>query len=279
MISNDIKDKLENIANHTRQSARLRNDGEGFVRDVLRQAKLANIQNLLPVEQIEGLAAEQWLLPLTKNSKAAYPLNIMEIGSQRRNHKLILKLLRHPDDAIRVHAAEHFQVMYSMIDGYFDEASSLINQVLLIPTEIPEVKYALLRDAGRTSRRGFPREIADTARRLIHDVDLGVSYHALRLLSYLHDMRDWKTILDRMVSLIGEDDEISGFFLTAGFEYLSVMIPLEPAVVDWIKMLVETYPTTHKAIQTAQEYVRQNPDIALQAGLINKQEYKALTGT
>lgn len=279
MFPSDIKDKLENITFHTRQSARLRNDGEAYVREVARAAKQANLSATVPIEQIEGWAAEQWILPLAKNSHAAYPLNIMEVASQRRNHKLMLKLLRHPEDGVRVQAAENLQILYAMIDGYFDEASAIVNQILLTPTEIAEVKYALLRDAGRTSRRGLPREIADTARRLIHEVDLGVSYHALRLLSYLHDLRDWKTILDRMISLVGETDEISEFFLSAGFEYLSVMIPLEPSIVEWIKSLAEVYPVSHKAMQTAQDYVRNNPDAALGAGLINKQEYKLLTGT
>ena len=70
MIPSDIKDKLENITFHTRQSARLRNDGEAYVREVGRAAKQANLSATVPIEQIEGWAAEQWLLPLAKNSHA-----------------------------------------------------------------------------------------------------------------------------------------------------------------------------------------------------------------
>lgn len=276
MIPEDIARKLDNIANHTRQSARLRNDPEGYVREMTRAAKQAGIHESIPQEQIEGLAAEAWLLPLVRSSRAEYPLNLMEIATQRRNHKLMLKLLRHPTDSVRIQAAEHFQIMFAMLDGYYDEASALINQILLIPTEIPEVKYALLRDAGRSSRRGLPREISDSARRLIHDLDQGVSYHALRLLSYLHDVRDWRTVLDRMITLVGEDDEASEYFLAAGIEYMEIIIPHEPAVVDWIKMLIETYPPQHMAVQAVQRYVRANPDIALQVGLINKREYREL---
>jgi hypothetical protein len=278
MLPEETRRKLENIANHTRQSAKLRNDPEGFVREVVRQARQAGLHESVPVEQLEGLAAEQWLAPLARNAKAEYPLDILEVAAQRRNHKLILKLLRHPADVMRTQAAEHFQIMYAMIDGYFDEASALVNQILLLPTEIPEVKYALLRDAGRTSRRGLPREIADTARRLIHDLDPGVSYHALRLLSYLHDVRDWQAVLNRMISLVGEEDEISEFFLAAGFDYLEVLIPIESTVVDWVKTLPETYPPTHRAVARVAEYVRANPDIALQAGLINRREYREITG-
>lgn len=276
MIPEDIARKLDNIANHTRQSARLRNDPEGYVREMTRAAKQAGIHESIPQEQIEGLAAEAWLLPLARSSRAEYPLNLMEIATQRRNHKLMLKLLRHPNDSVRIQAAEHFQIMFAMLDGYYDEASALINQILLIPTEIPEVKYALLRDAGRSSRRGLPREISDSARRLIHDLDQGVSYHALRLLSYLHDVRDWRTVLDRMITLVGEDDEASEYFLAAGIEYMEIIIPHEPAVVDWIKMLIETYPPQHMAVQAVQRYVRANPDTALQVGLINKREYREL---
>jgi hypothetical protein len=278
MIPEELKQKLENIANSKRQSAKLRNDPEGYVREVLREAKQANLHTTLPVEQLEGLVAEHWLMPLARASKADYPLNVLEIAAQRRNHRLMLKLLHHPDPVMRINAAEHFHILYAMIDGYFDEASALVNQILLVPTEIPEVKYALLRDAGRTSRRGFPREIADTARRLIHDPDAGVSYHALRLLSYLHDVRDWRAVLDRMITLVGDDDEISEYFLAAGVEYLEVMIPLEPAVIEWIKTLPETYPPTHRALLAVQYFVRNNPDVALQVGLINRREYREITG-
>ncbi len=279
MIPEDVSQKLENIANHTRQSARLRNDPEGYVREMTRAAKQAGIHERIPLEQIEGLAAEAWIVPLAKSSRADYPQNLMEVATQRRNHKLMLKLLRHPENSVRIVAAEHFQIMFAMIDGYYDEASALVNQILLIPTEIAEVKYALLRDAGRSARRGLPREIADTARRLIHDLDQGVSYHALRLLSYLHDVRDWRAVLDRMITLVGETDESSQFFLAAGIEYLEVMIPHEGAVVEWIKSLIEVYPPEHMAVQTIQTYVRNNPDFALQVGLINKRDYREITGT
>jgi len=279
MIPEDIAQKLENIANHTRQSARLRNDPEGYVREMTRSAKQAGIHERIPIEQIEGLSAEAWILPLAKSSRADYPQNLMEVATQRRNHKLILKLLRHPEDSVRIHAAEQFQIIFAMIDGYYDEASALVNQILLIPTEIPEVKYALLRDAGRSARRGLPREIADTARRLIHDLDQGVSYHALRLLSYLHDVRDWRAVLDRMITLVGEIDESAQFFLAAGVEYLELMIPHEPAVVEWIKSLIETYGVDHMSVQAIQSYIQRNPDIALQVGLITKRDYRELTGT
>ncbi len=278
MIPEDFKQKLENIANNKRQSAKLRNDPESYLREVLREAKQANLHAILPVEQIEALAAEHWLMPLARSSRAEYPLNVLEIASQRRNHRLMLKLLHHPDPAMRINAAENFQILYAMIDGYFDEASALVNHILLLPTEIPEVKYALLRDAGRTSRRGLPREIADTARRLIHDPDAGVSYHALRLLSYLHDVRDWRAVLDRMITLVGDQDEISEYFLSAGVEYLEVLIPIEPSVVEWLKSLVETYPPTHSAVEALQYYIRYNPDTALQVGLINRREYREITG-
>jgi hypothetical protein len=277
MISESIAQKLEKIANHTRQSTRLRNDPEGFVRELTRQARQAGIAEVMAVEHIEGWAAEYWLAQLARGSRAEYPLNIMEVASQRRNHKLMLKLLRHANDLVRIHAAEHFQIMFAMLDGYFDEASALVNQILLIPTEIGEVKYALLRDAGRSSRRGLPREISDTARRLIHDLDQGVSYHALRLLSYLHDVRDWRAVLDRMITLVGEEDEAAEYFLAAGIEYLEVIIPHEPAVVEWIRSLLDTYLEAHMAVQAVHNFVRRSPDIALQVGLINKREYRELT--
>lgn len=278
MIPEEITRKLENIANHVRQSARLRNDPEGYVREMSRTARQAGIQEHLPIEQIEGLAAEAWIMPLAKSSRVDYPLNVIEVAAQRRNHKLMLKLLRHPTDSVRITAAENFQIMFAMIDGYYDEASSLVNQILLIPTEIAEVKYALLRDAGRTARRGLPREIADTARRLIHDLDQGVSYHALRLLSYLHDVRDWRAVLDRMISLVGEEEEAAEYFLAAGIEYLEVIIPHEPAVIEWIKSLNETYPSTHMALQAVRDYIAHNPDVALQVGLISKRDYRDITG-
>ncbi|MCC7208778.1 MAG: hypothetical protein IT323_15830 [Anaerolineae bacterium] len=278
MITDEIKTKLERIANHTRQSTKFRNEGEAFVREMTRQARDARIHDVIPVEHIEGLAAEHFLLPLARSSRADYPLNIIELAAQRRNHKMMLKLLRHPDDMMRIQAAEQFQIMFAMLDGYFDEASALVNQILLVPTEIPEVKYALLRDAGRTSRRGLPREIADTARRLIHDLDQGVSYHALRLLSYLHDVRDWRAVLDRMITLVGEDNEAAAYFLWAGVEYLEVIIPHEPAVVEWIRSVVETYPPEHMAVQAVHDYVVRSPEMALQAGLINRREYREMTG-
>lgn len=278
MITDEIKGKLERIANHTRQSTKFRNEGEAFVREMARSAREARINDVLPLEHIEGLAAEHYLLPLARSSRAEYPLNIIELAAQRRNHKMMLKLLRHPDDMMRIQAAEQFQIMFAMLDGYFDEASALVNQILLVPTEIPEVKYALLRDAGRTSRRGLPREIADTARRLIHDLDQGVSYHALRLLSYLHDVRDWRAVLDRMITLVGEEDEAAAYFLWAGVEYLEVIIPHEPAVVEWIRSIVESYPAAHMAVQAVQDYVQRNPDTALQAGLISRRDYRELTG-
>lgn len=277
MISPEILDKLENIINHTRQSAKIRNDSDSFVREVLRRAKEARINEIVASEHIEGIGAEGWLKPLIK-SRADYPANVLEVAAQRRNHKLMLKLLRHPDDTMRSFAAEQFQILFAMLDGYYDEASALVNQILLVPTEIPAVKYALLRDLGRSSRRGLPREIGDTARRLIHDMDQGVSYHALRLLAQLYDVRDWRAVLDRMISLVGELEDSAEFFLTAGVDYLQIIIAHESAVVDWIKSLVETHAPEHMAVQAVHAYVQRNPDIALQVGLINKREYRELTG-
>jgi hypothetical protein len=278
MASTDILEKLKNIVNHTRQNNRARNDADFFVREVVREAKSSKINDVLPVEQIEALAAEGWIQPLAAKSKLDYPANVLEVAAQRRNHRLMLKLLRHPDEAMRVGAAEQFQILFAMLDGYYDEASSIVNQMLLVPTESPAVKYALLLDLGRSSRRGLPREISDTARRLINDVDQVVSYHALRLLASLFDVRDWKIVLDRMISLVGEDDEPSQYFLSAGVEYVQIIIPHEPGVVDWLKSLLETYPPEHMAIQTLSSWVRKNPDIALNAGLISKQDYRAIKG-
>src|SRR5215470_16594831 len=107
MTDTKTLDTLANIINHTRQSNRARNDGEVFVREALREAKNARLTDSMPAEQIEALAAEGWLQPLAK-SKSDYPLNIIETAAQRRNHKLILKLLRHPDDNMRSLAAEQF---------------------------------------------------------------------------------------------------------------------------------------------------------------------------
>jgi hypothetical protein len=231
----------------------------------------------MAAEHIEALGAEGFLKPMAKG-RSDYPMNIIEVAAQRRNHKLILKLLRHPDDNVRIFAAENFQMLFPMLDGYYDEASALINQILLMPTEIPPVKYALLRDLGRTSRRGLPREVSDTARRLIHDLDQGVSYHALRLLSYLTDLRDWKVVLDRMISMVGEEDEVSQYFLAAGVDYLAPVIQYESAVVDWLKSLVESYPPEHMVIQSMAAFVHREPDIALSVGLIGRREYKEIKG-
>jgi hypothetical protein len=276
-ISETVLTKLENIAHHARQSTKLRNDGEAYVRDVVRQAKQAGLAEQAPLEQLEGMAAEYWLQPLARATKAEYPLNLLETAAQRRNHKLMLKLLRHPNDLMRMHAADQFQILFAMLDGYYDEASALVNQILLMPTEIAEVKYAILRDLGRSSRRGLPREISDTARRLIHDLDQGVSYHALRLLSYQHDLRDWKAVLDRMISLVGEDDEASQYFLAAGVDYLSEIVLYEPSVVEWMKSLPEAYPPAHMAVVALQAFATRAPDIALQTGLINRRDHQRIT--
>jgi hypothetical protein len=277
MISQEILDKLNNICRQGRQSARARNEPDVFVREVLREAKNARIHEIVPAEHIEAIAAEYWLQQISR-SRAQYPLDVLEVASQRRNHKLMLKLLRHPNDAMRSNAADQFQLMFSMLDGYYDEASALVNQILLLPTEIPEVKYALLRDVGRSSRRGLPREIADTARRLIHDVDQVVSYHALRLLSYLTDVRDWRAVLDRMISLVGEEDEASEYFLAAGVDYLQMIIQYEEDVAEWVKSLQKSYHEGHMAIQALNGYIRRNPDVALEIGLITKREHRELTG-
>ena len=278
MISPEILDKIDNLAKAARQSNAARNSGEIFVRDVLRRAKEAHITDVVPPEQVEGLAADQWLKMVTR-SKAEYPLNILEIAAQRRNHKLMLKLLRHPDDSVRTHAADQFQILFAMLDGYYDEASSLVNQILLLPTEVPAVKSALLNDMGKSSRRGLPREIGDVARRLISDVDEVVSYHALRLLTTLYDVRDWKTVLDRMITLVGEEDEPSEYFLSAGVEYLQIIVQYEPTVVEWLKSLIEVYPPSHRAMKALQAFVRRNPDMALETGLIDRRVYKELTGS
>lgn len=276
MSSPEVLQKLENILNHTRQSAKFRNDSDSFVREVVKKAKEARLHEVLAIEHIEALGAEGFLKPMVKGRE--YPMNIIELAAQRRNHRLLLKLLRHPDDAMRSFAAENFQMLFPMIDGYYDEASALINQILLIPTEIPPVKYALLRDLGRSSRRGLPRQVSEAARQLIHDLDQGVSYHALRLLSYLTDLRDWKNVLDRMITLVGEEDEASQYFLAAGVEYLQPVIQHEQAVVDWLKSLIETYPPEHMAIQAIATYVQREPDIALNVGLIGRREYKDIKG-
>lgn len=273
----EILQKIENIVNHTRQSAKFRNESEQFVREVLRRAKEAKLHDIIPAEHIEGLAAEGWIKPLVK-SKGEYPAPIIEIADQRRNHKLMLKLLRHPDEIMRMHAAEHLQMLFAMLDGYYDEASSLVNQILIQPTEIPAVKYALLRDLGRSSRRGLPREISDTARRLIHDMDQGVSYHALRLLSYMTDLRDWKAVLDRMLSLLGEEDEAANYFLAAGIDYLAPIMQYEPTVVEWAKSLIDSYPADHLAVQALQAWVLREPDLALQVGLINRRQHQEIVG-
>jgi hypothetical protein len=278
MIPETISQKLENIATHARQSSKLRNEPDAYVREVVKQARQAGIHASLPIDQIEALAAEYWIAPLAKNSRQEYPLNIIEIALQRRNHKLMVKLLRHPSPVIRTQAAENLQILFSMLDGYYEEASIIVNQTLNMPNELPEVKYALLRDAGRSSRRGLPREISDTARRLIHDPDEGVSYHALRLLSYLHDARDWQSVLERMDSYFGDDSEASQYFLTACFEYLQELIIHEPTVVEWVKKLLETYPPSHMATQAVQEFIQQRPDAALQAGFINRRDYQKITG-
>jgi hypothetical protein len=278
MVSPDVLDKLNNIARQSRQSNRGKNDSDFYVREVVREAKNAHIADVMPVEHIEARATEYWLSQLP-HPKMDYPLDILSVASQRRNHRLMLKLLRHPDDVIRQHAADQFQILFAMMDDYYDEASSVVNQILLLPTEIPQVKYALLRDAGRSSRRGLPRGIADTARRLIHDVDQVVSYHALRVLSALYDVRDWKAVLDRMVSLVGETDDASEYFLSAGVEYLQMVVQHEPAVVDWLKSLLDTYGPEHMAIGALESFVRRNLDVALEVGLINKRVYQEMKGT
>src|SRR5258708_2341424 len=148
MISPDILDKIDNIAKAVRQSNAARNNGELFVREVLKRAKEAKLTDSVPPEQIEGRAAQSWLQQLVR-SRPSDPQNIqdiMQIAAQRRNHKLMMKLLRHDDDAVRTYAADQFQITFAMLDGYYDEASSLVNQVLLLPTEIPAVKSALLGD-------------------------------------------------------------------------------------------------------------------------------------
>ncbi len=278
MISPDVQDKLENLVKAVRQSNAARNNSEGFVREVLKRAKgTPAVIEAIPPEQIEALAADAWLKLLVR-SKAEYPLDIMEIAAQRRNHKMMLKLLRHPDDRVRIHAADQFQILFAMLDGYYDEASSLVNTVLVMPTEIPEVKSALLNDMGKTSRRGMPRDVGDVARRLINDVDQVVSYHALRLLTTLYDVRDWKPVLDRMISMVGEEDEPSEYFLSAGVEYLQSIVQYEPSVVEWLKSLTETYPASHMAMKSLQVFVRRNADIALEVGLIDKRIHKELTG-
>src|SRR5260221_10061578 len=277
MISPDILDKLDNCVKAARQSNAARNSGEVFVREVLKRAKEAKLTDVVPSEQIEGLAAEAWVKPLVR-TKAEYPLDIMEIAAQRRNHKMMLKLLRHPDDRVRIHAADQFEILFAMLDGYYDEASSLVNTVLVMPTEIPEVKSALLNDMGKTSRRGMPRDVGDVARRLINDVDQVVSYHALRLLTTLYDVRDWKPVLDRMISMVGEEDEPSEYFLSAGVEYLQSIVQYEPTVVEWLKSLTETYPASHLSMKSLQAFVRRNPDVALEVGLIDKRIHKELTG-
>jgi hypothetical protein len=278
MDPTEALDKLGNIAWQAKQSNKAKNDADVFIRDVLREAKNAHVAQVLPADQIEALAAENWLQQFTGRSRAKYPLDVLEIAAQRRNHKLVLKLLRHPNDAMRINAAGQFQILFAMLDGYYDEASSVVNQVLLTPTEMPDVKYALLFDLGRTSRRGLPREIADTARRLIHDVDQLVSYHALRLLAALYDVRDWRAVLDRMNSLVGVEDEASEYFLSAGVEYLQIIIQHEPSVVEWIKSLVESHGPEHMAVKALQAWVLRNADVALEVGLINKREHRELTG-
>ncbi len=231
MISPEILDKLDNLVKATRQSNQARNNGEVFVREVLRRAKEAKLTDVVPPEQIEGLAAEAWIKLLVR-SKAEYPLDIMEIATQRRNHKLMLKLLRHPDDTMRTYAADQFQMTFAMLDGYYDEASSLVNQILIQPTEIPAVKSALLSDM----------------------------------------------VMDRMISLVGEDDEPSEYFLSAGVEYLQSIVQYEPTIVEWLKSLIESYPANHRAIKSLQTFVRRNPDVALEVGLIDRRTHKELTG-
>ncbi len=277
MVPPEILEKLNNISRQARQSNRGKNDSDFFVREVVREAKNAHVADVMPVEHIEGLTAEFWLSQLP-HPRMEYPMDILSLAAQRRNHRLMLKLLRHPDDTMRQNAAGQFQILFAMMDGYYDEASALVNQILLTPTEIPQVKYELLRDLGRSSRHGLPREIADTARRLINDVDQVVSYHALRVLSALYDVRDWKLVLDRMVSLVGETDEPSEYFLSAGVEYLQPVIPHEPGVVDWLKSLLETYGLEHMAIRALESFVRRNLDTALEVGLINKREYREMKG-
>jgi hypothetical protein len=105
-----------------------------------------------------------------------------------------------------------------------------------------------------------------------------VSYHALRLLTALFDVRDWKSVLDRMNSLLGEDDEASEYFLSAGVEYLQLVAQHEPSIVEWLKALIGTYPVSHKAMKSLQSFVRRNPDVALEIGLIDKRAHKELTG-
>jgi hypothetical protein len=279
MASSDALDKLDNMIRQAGKSNKARNDADVFVREVSREAKNARLNELIPQEQIEALAAEGFLrLVGADKSRLEYPFNVLEFATNKRNHKLMLKLLRHPNDTMRSHAADQFQILFAMIDGYYDEASAVVNQLLLTPTEIPEVKYALLRDVGRPNRRGLPREIGDTARRLIHDIDQVVSYHALRLLTALNDLRDWKAVLDRMMSLVGEDDEASQYFLSAGVEYLWIIIQHEPGVVEWIKSLLETYPQEHMAITSVHNFVLTDPDTALAVGLINKKEHQQIKG-
>ena len=277
MYPSELLDKLQNIARQALKSNRSKNEPEVFLREVVREARNAHITDVMATEHIEGVAAEQWLRQFVK-SRAQYPMDVLEVAAQRRNHKMILKLLRHPDDTMRAYAAEQFQILFAMLDGYYDEASSLVNQVLLISTEIPVVKYNLLNDLGRSSRRGLPAGIADTARKLIHDVDQIVSYHALRLLAGLYDVRDWRTVLDRMITLVGEDDEASQYFLSAGVDYLQILIQYEPDVVEWIRSMVETYPAEHMAIRALNTWVRRNLDAALEVGLINKREYREIKG-
>lgn len=278
-IAAEAANKLDNIINHTRQSTKFRNDSDQFVREVIRRAREARLNASIPTEHIEAMAAEGWLKPLVNSkSRAQYPFDILEIAAQRRNHRLMLKLLRHPEDAVRIAAAEQFQMLFAMMDDYYNEASALILYILQLPTEVPSVKYSLLQDLGRSSRRGMPGGVSDVARRLIFDLDQGVSYHALRLLIYLTDIRDWKTVLERMNSLVGEEDEASQYFLSAGVDYLAPILQYEPSVAEWMKLLIETYPATHMAVAALDKVVRRDPDTAFHVGLIDGRMLKDLKG-
>src|SRR5689334_23378828 len=108
MVPSEIRDKLNNISRQARQSNRGKNESDFFVREVTREAKNAHVADVVPVEHIEALAAEFWLSQLPR-PKMEYPMDILALASQRRNHRLMLKLLRHPDDVMRSNAADQFQ--------------------------------------------------------------------------------------------------------------------------------------------------------------------------
>jgi hypothetical protein len=168
-----VIDKLNRISHQTRQSNRAKNDAEYFVREVLQEQNAHHDRSTL-CQRLKHWQQEAAASVDSRTARLSDGDVLTSLHSQRRNHRLMLRLLRHPgkEGSRADGGGGQLQIVLRCSTTIAMEASRAINQILPSADRNSAVKYALLRDlraaphgVGCRERLRIPRAASSEPRR------------------------------------------------------------------------------------------------------------------